>query len=241
MYLIVFDLDGTLVDSRRDLTESTNQLIQELGGAPLSEAAVGHMVGEGAALLVRRSLAEARVPETPASLPRFLEIYDQRLVQHTRAYVGIPEVVRAARSYARLTVLTNKPAGPSERILISLDLRDLFDEVVGGDSPWPRKPDPASLLAMIERAGATPKTTLLVGDSIIDYETAARASVRCCLAAWGFGYGSVSEASRTREEWIANSPSELLGVIQRFVGVRSPEPGARIPDPGSPIPDPESR
>ena len=166
MFLIVFDLDGTLIDSRRDLADSANQLIHELGGSPLPEEAIGQMVGEGAAVLVRRALAAARVPETSAALPRFLDIYDDRLLMHTRAYDGITEVLQAVRPHARLAVLTNKPARPSDRILVGLGLRELFDEVIGGDGPWPRKPDPASLLAMIERSGATQETTLLVGDSI---------------------------------------------------------------------------
>jgi phosphoglycolate phosphatase len=215
--LIVFDLDGTLIDSRQDLADSANQLIQESGGHPLPVPAIGNMVGEGAAVLVRRSLAAAGVPETPSSLPRFLEIYDRRLLTHTRAYAGIPDVVRGARAQARLAVLTNKPTGPSVRILEALHLRDLFDEIVGGDSPWPRKPDPASLMAMMERAGATQKTTLLVGDSMVDYETSRRASVRCCLAAYGFGYASLAPARLSGEEWIAKTPSDLPDVIERFV------------------------
>lgn len=217
--MIVFDLDGTLIDSRKDLADSANQLIYELGGSPLPEEAVGQMVGEGAAVLVRRALAAARVPETSASLPRFLDIYDDRLLRHTRAYDGITEALRAVRPYARLAVLTNKPTRTSDRILAGLGLLELFDEVVGGDGPWPRKPDPASLLAMIERSGATQETTVLVGDSIIDRETAARASVRCCLAAYGFGYASMPPARLTGDEWIANTPSELLDVIERFLGL----------------------
>jgi phosphoglycolate phosphatase len=219
VFLIVFDLDGTLIDSRKDLADSANQLIHELGGSPLPEEAVGQMVGEGAGVLVRRALAAARLPETSASLPRFLDIYDDRLLMNTRAYDGIKEVLQAVRRYARLAVLTNKPARPTDRILVGLGLRDLFDEVIGGDGPWPRKPDPASLLAMIERSGATEETTLLVGDSMIDRETAARASVRCSLAAYGFGYVSLSAAGLTGDEWIANTPSELLDVIGRFLGL----------------------
>jgi phosphoglycolate phosphatase len=228
MALIVFDLDGTLIDSRRDLADSANQLVHELGGSALPEEAVGRMVGEGAAVLVRRALAAARVPETSASLPRFLDIYDGRLLTHTRPYEGIMEVVRAVRPYAHLAVLTNKPTRSSERILIELGLRDLFDEVVGGNGPWPRKPDPASLLAMIERSGASQETTLLVGDSIIDHETAVRASVRCSLAAYGFGYASLPAARLNGEEWIANTPSELLEVIERFLDVRVSDPATRF-------------
>jgi phosphoglycolate phosphatase len=219
MFLVVFDLDGTLIDSRKDLADSANQLILELGGSHLPEEAIGQMVGEGAAVLVKRALAAVRVPETSAALARFLDIYDHRLLVHTRAYDGITEVLQSVRSYARLAVLTNKPARPSDRILVGLGLRELFEEVIGGDGPWPRKPDPASLLAMIERSGATQETTLLVGDSITDLETASRAGVRCSLAAYGFGYPSLPPARLTGNEWIANSPSELRDVIERFLGL----------------------
>src|SRR5262245_22340126 len=177
--LIAFDLDGTLIDSRRDLADSANQLIGELGGHPLPEDAIGRMVGEGAAVLVRRALAAASVPERSTALPRFLEIYDGRLLNHTRPYDGIEEAVRAARQHARVIVLTNKPASPSERILDGTGLRGLFDEVLGGDGPLGRKPDPAALVAAMKRAGAPPGRSLLVGDSIIDHETASRASSRC--------------------------------------------------------------
>jgi phosphoglycolate phosphatase len=186
--LIAFDLDGTLIDSRRDLADSANQLIQELGGSPLTEEAIGGMVGEGAALLVRRAMRAAGRGERAHALERFLEIYDQRLLNHTRVYDGIADVVRQARSQARLTVLTNKPAGPSERILAALGLRDAFDEVVGGDGPHPRKPDPTGLIAMMTSAGAAARNTLLVGDSAIDLETARRAGAMCCLVSYGFGF-----------------------------------------------------
>jgi phosphoglycolate phosphatase len=218
--LIAFDLDGTLIDSRRDLAESANQLITELGGIPLPENAIGRMVGEGAALLVRRALAAAGIGDAPgglsAALSRFLEIYDGRLLHHTRAYDGIADAVREARRHARVAVLTNKPAGASERILAGLGLRALFDELVGGDGPLPRKPDPAALLALMERAGATGAHTLLVGDSTIDHQTAQRASSRCCLAAYGFGYETFPPEQLTGEEWIAADPLELAAIIERF-------------------------
>ena len=214
--LIAFDLDGTLIDSRRDLAESANQLITELGGVPLPVEAVGRMVGEGAALLVRRALASSGAGDVPGALSRFLEIYDGRLLNHTRAYDGIADAVFGARRHARVVVLTNKPAGPSERILVGLGLRGLFDEVVGGDGPLPRKPDPAALLALMQRASATPPNTLLVGDSPIDRETARRASSRCCLVAYGFGYATFPAEQLSGEEWIAANPSELTAIIERF-------------------------
>jgi phosphoglycolate phosphatase len=214
--LIAFDLDGTLIDSRRDLAESANQVITELGGTPLPEDAIGRMVGEGASVLVRRALAAAGLGEVPDALPRFLEIYDGRLTKHTRAYEGIEDAVQAARRVARVIVLTNKPRGPSERILSALGLLPLFDEVIGGDGPLPRKPDPASLCAAMERAGAAAAQTLLIGDSVIDHETAVRASSRCCLATYGFGYVIFPRERLTGKEWMAAAPDDLPAIVDRF-------------------------
>jgi phosphoglycolate phosphatase len=186
--LIAFDLDGTLIDSRRDLADSANELIVELGGTPLSEDAIGGMVGEGAALLVKRALDAADLDHPPVALARFLEIYDTRLVNHTRVYEGIMEALHSVRGRARLGVLTNKPTVPTERILETFAIRDLFQSVIGGDGPYPRKPDPQGLLAMMAMTEAVPERTLMVGDSAIDYQTAQRASVRCCLVSYGFGF-----------------------------------------------------
>jgi phosphoglycolate phosphatase len=214
--LIAFDLDGTLIDSRRDLAESANELVVEFGGAPLSEEAIGGMVGEGAALLVRRALASAGIAQPPSALARFLEIYGTRLLNHTRMYDGIERVVRGAREHAHLAVLTNKPTSPTERLLRAFGLRDLFDEVVGGDSPYPRKPDPAGLMALMKSTGAGADCTLLVGDSPIDAETARRASVRCCIVSYGFGF-SVFPRERPAEVGCVVHDTEALGAaIDRF-------------------------
>ena len=214
--LIVFDLDGTIVDSRRDLADSANQLIEELGGSRLSEGAIGRMVGEGAALLVRRALAAAGIPETGAALPRFLDIYDGRLLNHTRLYDGIETAIKAARADGHVAVLTNKPVRPSERILAALGVADLFDAVIGGDGPLPRKPDPAALLALMQRTGVSPASTLLIGDSAIDHETARRAGARCCLAAYGFGYETFPAERLAGDEWIARDTAAVAAVIERF-------------------------
>ena len=213
--LIAFDLDGTLIDSRRDLADSANQLIEELGGQPLTEEQIGGMVGEGAGLLVRRALRAAGRGERAHALERFLRIYDERLLNHTRLYDGIDAVIRYARSRARLTVLTNKPMAPTERILVALSVRDAFDDVVGGDGPHPRKPDPAGLMAMMTAAGATAQDTLLVGDSAIDLETAQRAGVRCCLVSYGFGFRPELR-TQAPDMLIVDDARELFGAIDRF-------------------------
>ena len=190
MSLIVFDLDGTLVDSRLDLAESTNEVLASYGASPLKVDTVAAMVGEGAKVLVMRALAAAGLAGTAdedEALQRFRDIYDRRLLIHTRPYPGIDECIRALASTERLAVLTNKPEAPSRRLLEAFGLADYFPRVIGGDSGFARKPEPAGLAWLMRDAGTTPSTTWLVGDSMIDVETSRRAGVRMCVALYGFG------------------------------------------------------
>ena len=212
--LIAFDLDGTLIESRHDLADSANELIAERGGAPVSIEAVSGMVGEGARVLVRRALAAAGLDDVPGSLERFLEIYDRRLLNHTHLYDGVTDIVRRVRSVARVALLTNKPIGPTEKILSGLAVRELFDDVIGGDGPYPRKPDPASLAELMARAESTPLRTLMVGDSAVDLETAQRADVRCCMVTWGLGFTRQRTASAG---WVADDAMALSRALDDFI------------------------
>ena len=214
--LIAFDLDGTLIDSRRDLADSANELIVERGGQPLSEETVGLMVGEGARLLVQRALHAAGLGDPPGALERFLAIYDTRLMHHTRCYEDVPEAIAAARQVAAVTLLTNKPLAPTVRILDALGMRGAFANVIGGDSAFPRKPDPASLLEQIRLTGSSVERTLLVGDSAIDRETARRAGVRCCLVRYGFGRVTLPDEVQAGDGWVVDHTSELPGVFAAF-------------------------
>lgn len=211
--LIAFDLDGTLVDSRQDLADSANELIADLGGTALSTETIGSMVGEGAAVLVRRVLGAAGLPASESALSRFLSFYDKRLLNHTRLYPGIADVLVEASSCGRVAVLTNKPLGPSERILAALGVRKHVEYVIGGDGPHARKPDPGGLVALMNATGADPQSTLLVGDSRIDRETARRANSYCCLVTYGFG--SPGEPAGPRE-WVVNDTAAIGGVLLRF-------------------------
>jgi phosphoglycolate phosphatase len=214
LQLIAFDLDGTLVDSRTDLANATNALIEELGGSRLPDEAVAGMVGEGAGVLIRRALTAVGMKRVPdGALERFLELYDARLLDNTRAYDGMHAVLeRLARAGVPLSVLTNKPARATAAILEGLDLRRCFRDVIGGDSPFGRKPDPAGLLHLVEAAGATPATTLLVGDSRIDLETARAAGCRICLARYGFGY-RFADADFNGAEVFIGSPEQLISLV----------------------------
>ena len=220
-HLIAFDLDGTLIDSQRDLAQSANQLIVELGGAPLAEEVIGGMVGEGAALLVKRALTAAGLEHSSSALDRFLEIYDTRLVNHTRLYDGILDALRLARQHAHLGVLTNKPTSPTKKLLEAFRIGDLFESVIGGDGLYPRKPSPDGLLAMMASTGATRERTLMVGDSNIDYETAQRASVRCCVVSYGFGFRTFSRDRVRDGNSVVDDAAGLSEVIEQFLRDRS--------------------
>ncbi len=213
--LIAFDLDGTLIDSRRDIADSANQLLIQKGAAPLDEARIGNMVGDGAALLVARAFEAAGVAAPPEALEQFLAIYDARLTQYTRPYDGIPETLRRLRERgATLALLTNKPRRASMTILERLGLAVWFrsDLVIGGDGPHPRKPDPGGLRALMARAGAGAASTLLVGDSIVDWRTARAAGTSICMAAYGFGFVSFPIESLDPDDFIVESPAGLLAL-----------------------------
>lgn len=185
----MFDLDGTLVDSHRDIANSANALVEELGGRPLSDAEVVAMVGEGAALLVRRALSAAGLePEAPDALDRFLAIYDGRLLDNTVPYEGTVPMLERLAARVPLAVLTNKPQRHTDRILEGLGLRRFFGGVIGGDTAFGRKPDPAALLHLAAAARVAPADTLMVGDSPIDLHTARAAGTRICLVRYGFGF-----------------------------------------------------
>jgi len=210
--LIVFDLDGTLVDSRKDIADAANQLLRDCGAEPLPEDRIGRMVGDGAATLVARAFAASGVERPPDALERFLSIYDRWLLNHTRAYDGIPAVLDALASRASLAVLTNKPIASTRRVLAGLDLARFFhdDAVVGGDGPFPRKPDPAGLRHLAARAGISHDDTLLVGDSIIDWRTARHARSAICIARYGFGFEGFPIDQLQPGDLVIDRPDQLL-------------------------------
>lgn len=211
--LIAFDLDGTLVDSLADLAASANALLAEQGVTPLDEAAIGRMVGDGAAMLVTRVFAAASLPQPSDALDRFLAIYNARLLQCTRPYPGIPDLLRqlSARRVP-LAVLTNKPLHSTWQVLDGLDLARFFprDRVLGGDGPFPRKPDPAALLHLAAAAGVDRQRTLLVGDSMVDAGTAASAGTGLCLARYGFGFADVAVAQLQPQPFVIDRPLDLV-------------------------------
>ena len=184
---LVFDLDGTLVDSRADLTTAVNRLRADLGLGSLSAGAVSRMVGEGARVLVERALADASPVDGDLALGRFLDHYAEVCVDTTRPYPGVEAMLQAAAARWPLAVLTNKPETISRRVLAELGLLPRFQVVVGGDTLPVRKPDAGTARHVARRLGVGLPALLLVGDSGVDVRTAAAAGCRLALALWGYG------------------------------------------------------
>jgi phosphoglycolate phosphatase len=214
-HLAVFDLDGTLIDSRRDLADSANEMLAGYGAGPLDDARIVSMVGCGAPTLVKRVMAAAGI-DMPVedALPRFLSAYDARLTHHTRPYDGIAALLDELQSrQTPMALLTNKPLDQSNRILEAFGLSKYFRWLVGGDGPWPRKPQPDGIRFLMEQAGTTDADTVLIGDSTIDLQTARNAGVRICLTRYGFGFADVPGADLRGDESLVDTPGEISMVL----------------------------
>lgn len=213
---LVFDLDGTLIDSVRDLTASASELVTSLHGRSLTQEEVALMVGDGARELVRRALGAAGLdPDLPGALDRFLDIYEGRLLETTVPYAGVPDMLTMASRRGPLAVLTNKPLKHSRRILDALSLTSFFDDIVGGDGPLGRKPDPAGLHALASGG----KHVMLVGDSPIDYRTTVNAG---CAFAWArYGFSAPRFATPPDTPYVLDQPADLAEALDRFCALAS--------------------
>ncbi len=195
--LLVFDLDGTLVDSSRDIAASANAALRRVapGVTEIRLADILGFVGEGARVLVERCLQHAGLA-LPADevLPVYIECYAQRLLDTTRLYPGITEALDALEGET-LAVLTNKPGDFSRTILEGLGVADRFAHVLGaGDVPR-RKPDPGGLLRLMADCDAAAEETWMVGDSATDVAVARAASVRVAGVTWGFHPAALQAAA----------------------------------------------
>lgn len=214
MGLLVFDLDGTLVDSARDLAAATNAALQRVapGTPPIPLPVVTGFVGEGARLLVERALRHAGLPQaTEDVLPVFLDCYGERLLDSTRLYDGVREALLTALAAGHtLAVLTNKPGGFSRTILDRLGVCGFFARVLGAGDVPARKPDPAGLRLLLEQLAAPPDAAWLVGDSAIDVRTARAAGVRVAGALWGLDPGALRAAAPDR---LLARPAEIASLL----------------------------
>jgi phosphoglycolate phosphatase len=186
--LLIFDLDGTLIDSRLDLVHAVNATRAEAGRGPLPDEQIFSFVGNGAPVLVQRAMGpEASEEEVANALEFFLDYYRHHALDYTILYPGVGEALRGLHaSGARLAVLTNKPVRISERIMQGLGLAPLFFRIYGGNSFNHKKPHPVGIEMLRAEANATAEDTWMVGDSWVDVQTARNAGVASCGVTWGF-------------------------------------------------------
>jgi phosphoglycolate phosphatase len=224
--LIVFDLDGTLIDSQIDLANSVNAMLAQLGKPALPHAVIASYIGDGASMLVRRALGD---PEgdvhdaeiVDAAVQFFLDYYREHKLDFTYVYDGVFEALNAIRAEwpgVAMAVLTNKPVRPSRDICAHFGMDRFFFQNYGGNSFHTKKPDPAGLLALIAEASARegtarilPRETVMIGDSDVDILTARNCGARAVGCIYGLAPERLAAAG---PDAIAKSPAEWLTAIR---------------------------
>ncbi len=184
---LIFDLDGTLIDSRRDLIRSVHAMLEEMGREQLHEDTISGFIGHGAPQLVGRALGSgATEDECQRALKFFLAFYEEHKLDSTCAYPGVPEALEHLAAFP-MAILTNKPVRVSMRILEELGLAKYFRAVYGGNSFETKKPDPLGARTILREFGAAPAEAVLIGDSEVDVQTARNAGTLAAAVNYGFG------------------------------------------------------
>jgi phosphoglycolate phosphatase len=185
--VLIFDLDGTLIDSQRDLIRSVNATLLEMGREHLHEDTISGYIGHGAPQLVGRALGDGSTEEErQRALKFFLAHYEEHKLDSTCAYPGVPEALEHLAAFS-MAILTNKPVRVSVRILERLGLAKYFRAVYGGNSFETKKPDPLGAHTILLEFGAAPAEAILIGDSEVDVQTARNAGTLAAAVNYGFG------------------------------------------------------
>jgi phosphoglycolate phosphatase len=210
--LLLFDLDGTLIDSVADIATASNELRAAYRLVPLPVAAVSQFVGGGVENLVRQLLREREDAVLAEAIALYRRSYERHCLDQTRPYPGVPETLASMRrASSALAVISNKPEGFSRHILDGLGLLAQFDLVVGGDTVSPTKPDPAPLVHAMQKLGVAPPQTWMVGDSPGDIR-AGRAA-RCKTVAVTYGLRTREELERERPDRMVDRFAELPAAL----------------------------
>lgn len=210
--LLVFDLDGTLIDSRLDLVHSVNAMLRQFERPELPDEVIATYVGDGAPMLVRRAMGDPDDEKLVlAALEYFLSYYRLHKLDHTVVYDGIPEalthIATAQNGVQRqMAVLTNKPVRPSRDIVESLDLGDFFIRIYGGNSFPTKKPDPLGLRTILDETEVKAGDALMIGDSAVDVLTGRNAGLWTCGVTYGFAPHTLEDAP---PDVVIDTPGDL--------------------------------
>ena len=198
--LVIFDLDGTLIDSRLDLVHSVNAALRHIERPELPDDVIASYVGDGAPILIQRALGAEAGDQTLVrkGLEFFLSYYREHKLDHTTVYPGIPEVLAAIRNSPngdprKMAVLTTKPVIPSRAIVDALGLGQFFSQVYGGNSFPTKKPEPEGARKLLEESGVRPEHAVIVGDSHVDVRTGRNAGLWTVGVTYGFAPHTLKE------------------------------------------------
>ncbi len=211
MKLLIFDLDGTLIDSKLDLAHAVNAAVKHLGLPLLEHERIFSYVGNGAPVLIRRALGpSASEEQVEQALAYFLQYYRDHMLDHTTLYPGVRETLDVLRDRgAKMAILTNKPVRLSKAIVEGLGLNQHFFQIYGGNSFEQKKPHPVGIGTLIDEAGVTGSTSLMVGDSAVDVQTARNAGIQSCGVTYGF----------QPETFAATPPDFLIDRMEQLPGI----------------------
>ena len=215
--LLIFDLDGTLIDSQLDLVHSINAMLWHFGKPELPGEVIATYVGDGAPMLVRRALGDPEDEHfVQEALNYFLAYYREHKLDNTRAYEGVHEALRSIRRTnngqpRKMAVLSNKPVNPSRAIIDGLGLAEFFGHIYGGNSFPTKKPDPLGAQKLLEETGCRPQETVIVGDSSNDILTGRNAGLWTIGVRYGFAPQTLE---LTPPDVLLDSPQELAEVFR---------------------------
>jgi phosphoglycolate phosphatase len=204
--LIVYDFDGTLVDTLLDITYAVNFSLSELGLRTLSRETICKYVGKGVERLMDQSIKGTGCTDLSLAVELFRKFYSENLMNHTQFYPFGREILDHFID-KKQAICSNKPEGFVRRILVSLESQDLFDAILGGDSLKSKKPDPEGLLYLLDHFQCPPEQAVLIGDSPVDIETGKRAGIYTCVVS--FGFGDPKEIALTEPDCYIDHLSEL--------------------------------
>jgi phosphoglycolate phosphatase len=215
--LVIFDLDGTLIDSRLDLVHSVNAALRHIGRPELPDDVIASYVGDGAPILIQRALGGEAVDEAVLrqGLQFFLSYYREHKLDHTTVYHGVHEALAhiqrtSNKSPRKMAVLSNKPVGPSRAIVEALRLGP-FTQIYGGNSFASKKPDPEGARKLLEENGVRPEETAIIGDSHVDVETGRNAGLWTVGVTYGFAPHTLEESP---PDVLVDKPHELAEVFR---------------------------
>ena len=217
--LVIFDLDGTLIDSRLDLVHSVNAALRHIGRNELPDDVIASYVGDGAPILIQRALGGEIVDEALVrkGLEFFLSYYRAHKLDHTTVYAGIEQALKIIQDGTngmprKMAVLSNKPVVPSRAIVEALGLGGFFTQVYGGNSFATKKPDPEGARKLLEESGVRPEDAAIVGDSHTDVETGRNAGLWTVGVTYGFAPQTLADSS---PDVVVDHPEELATVFSK--------------------------